>query len=44
MTIPPLPSFDPAERRTQVRRTAWLFAGLALAVFVGFIVISLAGR
>jgi hypothetical protein len=44
MTTPPLPSFDPAERRTQVRRTAWLFAGLALAVFVGFIVISLSGR
>ncbi len=44
MTTPPLPSFDPAERRAQVRRTAWLFGGLALAVFVGFIVMSLSSR
>jgi hypothetical protein len=32
------PKFDPAARRASVRRTVWILAIVALAVFVGFIV------
>ena len=31
-------SFDPAERRAAVRRTAWVVAGIAVAIFVLFFV------
>jgi hypothetical protein len=31
------PKFDPAERRAAVRRTALILAGIAVAMFVGFI-------
>jgi hypothetical protein len=31
------PTFDPAERRAAVRRTVWIVASIALAMFVGFI-------
>ena len=34
----PHPKFDPAERRTAVRRTALILAAVAIAMFVGFIV------
>jgi type VI protein secretion system component VasF len=30
--------FDPAERRAAVRRTVWIMAGVALAIFVLFFV------
>ena len=30
-------NFDPADRRTAVRRTAWIVDGVALTVFVLFI-------
>jgi hypothetical protein len=33
----PHPKFDPAERRTAVRRTALILAAIAIAMFVGFI-------
>jgi hypothetical protein len=29
--------FDPADRRAAVRRTVWIVASIALAMFVGFI-------
>ena len=29
--------FDPAQRRAAVRRTVWIMATAALAMFVGFI-------
>ena len=29
--------FDPAARRAAVRRTAWILAAVAVAMFVGFI-------
>ena len=31
------PKFDPADRRAAVRRTALILAGIAVAMFVGFI-------
>jgi hypothetical protein len=37
MTKPLANSFDPAGRRAAVRRTAWILAIVAVAVFVGFV-------
>ena len=33
-----------APKRAAARRTAWLFAGIAVAVYVGFILMGVLGR
>lgn len=38
------PSFDPAQRRPAVVRTAWIVAALAVAVYVAFILSGVLGR
>lgn len=35
---------EAAPRRAAARRTAWLFAGIAMAVYVGFLLIGVLGR
>ena len=40
MMKPSASTFDPAERRAAVRRTAWIMAAVAIAMFVGFILHS----
>jgi len=41
MTTPPqLPEDQIAARRASARRTALLFAGIAVAVYVGFLVLN----
>ncbi|WP_374247868.1 hypothetical protein [Thermomonas sp.] len=45
MRHPPVPVDPDVEaRRKRARRTAWLFAGIALAVYVGFILSGALGR
>ena len=33
-----------APKRAAARKTAWLFAGIAIAVYVGFILMGVLGR
>jgi len=33
-----------APKRAAARKTAWLFAGIAVAVYVGFILLGVLGR
>ncbi|MFZ5635082.1 MAG: hypothetical protein ACOY82_00700 [Pseudomonadota bacterium] len=41
MTTEPMPTKDPiAERRAAARRTALIFAGVAFAVYVGFLILN----
>ena len=47
MTTPAAPApqkDDAASRRAAARRTAWVVAGVALAVYVGFIALNYFGR
>lgn len=40
----PLPGDDLAARRAGARRTALIIAGIALAVYVGFLVLNVVSR
>jgi hypothetical protein len=41
MTVQPTPTRDPiAERRASARRTALVFAGIAVAIYVGFMLLN----
>ena len=35
---------EAAQRRAAARRTAWLFGGIAVAVYVGFLLMGVLGR
>lgn len=45
MTGQPTPTRDPmAERRASARRTALVFAGIAVAVYVGFMLLNVVAK
>ena len=43
MTVPQRPSDDAAARRKRVLRTAWIVGGIAIAVYVAFILSGVLG-
>ena len=40
----PMNEAEAAPRRAAARRTAWLFGGIAAAVYVGFLLMGVLGR
>ena len=38
------PALQLARNRRAARRTAWMFAGIALAIYVGFLVMGVLGK